>query len=300
MGAALCVLAQAGEGQLKFPADYREWVFLSSGSGMTYGPLAGQGEEVAPLFDNVFVNPESYRRFLATGHWPDKTEFVLEIRRSEGHASINRGGHFQRDLAGIEVEVKDASAASGLWTFYGFPLEGGVVKGVAKAFPRSASCYACHGTNTAVENTFVQFYPTLYEIAERKGTLNPGFTRLPLSTGELLRVVKEQGWPAAEQALAETVRRAPDAAVLSERSLTRVGYGLMETRAADAAALLQWTATRYPKSANALDNLAEAYLAAGQREAAVRASRRVLQMVEGDGSQSQLSESARARLKKLE
>jgi hypothetical protein len=34
---------------------------------------------------------------------------------------------------------------------------------------------ACHTQNTAVERTFVQFYPTLLEVARNRGTLKPGF-----------------------------------------------------------------------------------------------------------------------------
>ncbi len=38
-----------------------------------------------------------------------------------------------------------------------------------------ARCVECHTEHTAVERTFVQFYPTLYEVARRMGTLKPGF-----------------------------------------------------------------------------------------------------------------------------
>ena len=58
------------DGQLVFPKDYREWVFLSSGLGMTYGP-AGAAANEAPRFDNVFVNRSAYKSFLASGRWPD-------------------------------------------------------------------------------------------------------------------------------------------------------------------------------------------------------------------------------------
>ena len=37
------------------------------------------------------------------------------------------------------------------------------------------SCVECHTQHTAVERTFVQFYPTLLEVARRKGTLKPAF-----------------------------------------------------------------------------------------------------------------------------
>jgi len=296
--------AYTADGQLKFPEDYREWVFLSSGSGMTYGPLANQGQQSQPLFDNVFVNPESYRSFLQTGHWPDKTVFLLEVRSSEGHASINNGGHFQRDVVGIEAEVKDSASAAGEWAFYGFALDSGKPSPAAKAIPRTASCYSCHGKNTAVENTFVQFYPVLYEIAEQKGTIKPDFAKLPLTGGKLLELVKTRGWETAERALADTVRMAPDAAVLSERSLNRVGYGLLQAKNTAAVPLFEWTAARYAKSPNAQDSLAEAYLAAGNRSASRQATERALELLDGDASLSpddkgRLAQTAKKRLDQL-
>src|SRR5580704_3789266 len=62
------------------PTDYREWVFLSSGLGMTYAPASVAPS--APTFGNVFVNPSAYRSFMQTGKWPDRTIFVLELRNS--------------------------------------------------------------------------------------------------------------------------------------------------------------------------------------------------------------------------
>ncbi len=150
-------------GALVRPANYREWVWLSSGLGMSYGPLAQAMANEQPPFDNVFVNPTAYRAFLRTGKWPDKTVFILEVRSSVTKGSINRAGRFQGDLHGIEVEVKN----EGHWTFFGFDGD----TRAAKAIPRTASCYSCHAQNGAVDNTFVQFYPTLLPIAREKGTL---------------------------------------------------------------------------------------------------------------------------------
>ncbi len=155
-----------GDGQLLRPANYREWVFLSAGLGMTYGPAAASASAQNPLFDNVFVRPEAYRAFLQTGTWPDKTVFVLEIRQSLSEGSINQGGHFQSDVKAIEIEVKDESRFPNKWAFFSF--EGNASSG--KLFPRTASCYSCHATNAAVDNTFVQFYPTLISTAKAKGT----------------------------------------------------------------------------------------------------------------------------------
>src|ERR1700761_4911273 len=74
------------DNQLVRPANYREWVWLSSGLGMSYSaPASGQ-----PTFDNVFVAPAAYRGFAETGKWPEQTVFVLEERESMSKGSINQ------------------------------------------------------------------------------------------------------------------------------------------------------------------------------------------------------------------
>jgi hypothetical protein len=257
----LTVTQYTANAQLKFPADYREWVFLSSGSGMTYGPAARQGP---PQFDNVFVNPESYHAFLRTGHWPDKTTFVLEIRASESHGSINNAGHFQTDLTGMELEVKD----NNVWTFYDFPLSAGVPSGTARPIARTASCYSCHGKNTAVENTFVQFYPQLYEIAERKGTLNPGFKKLPVTSGKLFQMIQTDGWQKGLAALNGAASQSPESAVLAETSLAALATRLIQANhAADAVRLAEWATARNPQSSMLQESLSGARIAASKATA---------------------------------
>jgi hypothetical protein len=160
----LMAQSYTGDGQLVLPSDYREWVFLSSGLGMTY-----QSSHVRedPAFTNVFVNPAAYRSFLATGQWPDKTMLVLEVRASASKGSINQGGSYQGEVLGIEGEVKDRAKFPGNgWVFFAF---GKASSG--KMLPRTEDCYTCHAEHAAVDNTFVQFYPVLLGIAKQKGTL---------------------------------------------------------------------------------------------------------------------------------
>jgi hypothetical protein len=84
------------DGQLLNPKDYRDWVFLSAGLGMTYGPRSGAGATAENArFENVFVNPPAYRSFLNTGTWPDNTILVLEICASVSKLSINKNGRVQ-------------------------------------------------------------------------------------------------------------------------------------------------------------------------------------------------------------
>lgn len=154
-------------GNLVAPGNYREWVYLTSGVDMSY---TATGEADHHMFDNVFVNPESYRTFLATGTWPDKTTFVLEIRGAESPISINKRGHTQStEVMGEELHVKD----NGKWSFYDLP--GGATE--AKLIPPPATCYTCHEQHAAVDTTFVQFYPTLIPVAKSKNMLSPAYLK---------------------------------------------------------------------------------------------------------------------------
>lgn len=184
LGAASGVFAQApavaGDGpqftsanELVRPENFREWMFVSSGLGMSYGPNAPAADR-PPRFTNVYVNPSSYRSFMKTGRWPDKTILILEIRDSASEESINKAGRFQAGLLAIEALVKDEARLQGGWGFFDFGRAGALSDRV-KALPQTASCYACHSKNAAVERTFVQFYPTLLDVARRMGTLNPSF-----------------------------------------------------------------------------------------------------------------------------
>ena len=154
------------DNHMSFPAHYREWIYLTSGLGMSYSA----NMNMDPKFDNVFVNPSAYRSFLETGAWPDHTVLVLEIRGSQSKGSINQAGHFQGAAEDIEAHVKD-SRFPGKWAFFGF----GKSSPSAAPIPQTASCYSCHQQHGAVDTTFVQFYPTLLDVARRKGTLNPSY-----------------------------------------------------------------------------------------------------------------------------
>jgi hypothetical protein len=158
------------DAQLKFPAHYREWVYLTAGFDMSYSPAAMQMDH--HMFDNVFVNPEAYKAFVATGTWPDKTILVIEARRAVGKGSINQKGNFQGEMMGFEVHVKDESRFPGKWAFFGFGDEK-----IAKMIPTTADCYSCHASHAAVDTTFVQFYPTLMPIAKSKNTLAPAYLK---------------------------------------------------------------------------------------------------------------------------
>jgi len=163
----------AQNGDMLPPTNYREWIYLSTGIDMSYNPKTAEMEGHS-MFDNVFVDPQAYRSFLATGAWPDKTVMVLEVREARNKGSINQQGHYQgTDVMGMEVHVKDEARFPGKWAFFDFdkPTSNGTL------IPGGAPCYSCHTAHAAVDTTFVQFYPTLLPIAEKKNTLSEGYVK---------------------------------------------------------------------------------------------------------------------------
>jgi quinol monooxygenase YgiN len=164
----------AGQNLIR-PENYREWIFLSSGLGMNYNP-SPEGHE---MFTNVFVPQWSYGQFLASGKWPDKTIFVVEERGSQNKGSINKTGHFQTDLLGMGVEVKDESRFPEKWAYFNF----GADTKPAGANPKAA-CWQCHDDHAAVEHTFVQFYPTLKQVAKKFGTYRKAAENVSLAASD--------------------------------------------------------------------------------------------------------------------
>jgi hypothetical protein len=99
---------------------------------------------------------------------------VLEVREARNKGSINQQGHYQgTEVMGMEVHVKDEARFPGKWAFFDFdkPTSNGTL------IPTGAPCYSCHATHAAVDTTFVQFYPTLLPIAQKKSTLSEGYLR---------------------------------------------------------------------------------------------------------------------------
>jgi len=176
-GAALVAADKAEftkDGAVVRPTNYREWIFLSSGLGMTYGPNAPAPG--APLrFDNVFVNPSAYRGFLKTGVWPDGTIMLLEIRASQSKGSINQHGQFQTSPVALEAHVKDSRRfpKTNGWAFAGFEEKNGQFAATGKVIPPGNRCEECHSQQGAVDSTFVQFYPDLIPVAQKHGTWKP-------------------------------------------------------------------------------------------------------------------------------
>ena len=152
-------------GQLRRPEGYRDWKFVGANYGMGYTAAAPDAKET-PAFHNVYIQPEAFREFAATGRFPDKTVLVMEVYRPGTNASINRTGAFQDTFVGIETAVKDEQRFPERWAYFSFIGSEGKALDAAKPFPKAA-CWKCHNEHGAADNVFVQFYPALREAAKK-------------------------------------------------------------------------------------------------------------------------------------
>ena len=146
-------------------------MFLTSSLDLNYSKAADPDQ--MHMLDNVFVNPESYKAFVKTGSWPDKTILVKENRMAESAGTLSKSGRFQTGVMNLEIHAKDEARFPGKWAF--FVSSDGKAPGTL--MPQSASCYSCHQDHGAVDTTFVQFYPTLLVIAKDKGTLSAAYLK---------------------------------------------------------------------------------------------------------------------------
>jgi hypothetical protein len=147
--------------QLARPEGFREWMFVGSNLNMGYT----EGAAPAPAesrFHNIYVQPQAYRQFKATGKFPDKTMLVMEVIAAGTNASINKKGQFEERPIGIEVALKDEKRFPEKWAYFNFIGSGGAPLAQAKPFAKE-SCWKCHNEHGAADNVFVQFYPVLRE-----------------------------------------------------------------------------------------------------------------------------------------
>ena len=280
------------QSELAFPENYREWVFLSSGLGMTYGPAAAMALE-NPMFDNVYVAPAAFASFKETGKWPEGTMFVLEVRYSTSQGSINKGGFYQTDVAAVEVAVKDTKRFSTGWAYFDF--QGGLrkPKATSREIGQTSRCHSCHTPNGAVENTFVQFYPAALAIAEKKGTVKTSYKAPAPSPVRAAHAI--QGGTPAAQLLDAAKALDSNAPVVKESTLNMMGYSLLQNGdKQQAVAVFEWAAAAYPHSANVQDSLSEAYEANGMKEKSKAAAEKAKALLAAD---SNMPEERKARVR---
>lgn len=118
------------------------------------------------------------------------------------------------------------------------------------------------------------------------------------------KAVTPEGVSAAIQLFYDVRQRDPGAVLFPEAQLNLLGYvHLQAGRTNEAIRLFRLNTMAYPLSANTYDSLADAYLASGQNELALRMSEKALELLPkdrvGDARKKAIQESAEQKIAKL-
>jgi dienelactone hydrolase len=136
--------------------------------------------------------------------------------------------------------------------------------------------------------------------ADRSASVQPKETPVR----EFWTTFDRDGVERAVQTFHAVRRRDPDAFLFPEGVMNQAGYERLQAgKTKDAIALFTLNVEAYPASANALDSLGDAYLADGQRDRALAAARRCLELLPDDKANDQFKAAIRAsaeeKIKKL-
>ncbi|MDO1501651.1 cytochrome P460 family protein [Winogradskyella maritima] len=147
--------------ELKRPTDYRSWVFV--GAPLTPNDM-NNGKAAFPEFHNVYIDPQSYDEYKATGKWRDGTILVKELVSVGSKAAASGNGYFMGDYIGLEATIKSSKHfpdEPGNWAYFSFttpPDED--LKNMATPFATNM-CNSCHATSAKDDFVFTQYYPVL-------------------------------------------------------------------------------------------------------------------------------------------
>ncbi len=147
--------------ELKRPTDFRTWVFV--GTPLTPNDM-NNGKAPFPEFHNVYIDPQSYDEYKATGKWRDGTILVKELVSVGSKAAASGNGYFMGDYIGLEATIKSSKHfpdEPGNWAYFSFttpPDED--LKNMATPFATNM-CNSCHATSAKDDFVFTQYYPVL-------------------------------------------------------------------------------------------------------------------------------------------
>lgn len=115
-----------------------------------------------------------------------------------------------------------------------------------------------------------------------------GTTAKPTPVEAFWDVLTEPGGAArARQLFAEAKKRDPNVFLFPEFAVNVLGYERLQSGAAqDAIEIFKLNVDAYPNSPNVYDSLADAYVAAGERELAIRFSEKALEMLRSNPPQT--------------
>jgi len=170
---------------------------------------------------------------------------------------------------------------------------------------------AGHGTNMfavekGLEPMIVEWFEKTLRNASAKPPARAADASNPSPQEEFWSLLEEpDGAARAMQYYEETKKRDPNVSLFPEFAVNALGYERLQAeKAAEAVEIFKINVAAYPASPNVYDSLGDAYVAAGNRELAIQASRKTLQVLDATPNLDEqfrklLRESAEGKLRTL-
>jgi tetratricopeptide (TPR) repeat protein len=170
---------------------------------------------------------------------------------------------------------------------------------------------AGHGTNMfavekGLEPMIVEWFETTLRNAPSKSAITSSSAGKPSQQEEFWSLIEEPGGATrAMQYYEEAKKRDPNVYLFPEVAINVLGYERLQLgKAAEAIEIFKINVAAYPASPNVYDSLGDAYVAAGNRDLAIQASRKALEVMEATPNLSEqfrklLRDSAEGKLRQL-
>ena len=149
---------------------WREWVHI--GAVVTPNAL-NDGAAPFPEYHVVYMDPDSWAHYKATGEFRDGTVIAKELSmlysedpEEDGSTyQVSGRGFFQGGaFSGLEYAIKDSERYAdepGYWAYFSSGHAPGVEYPATLAAQPAESCNACHESSAGDDWVFSQFYPIL-------------------------------------------------------------------------------------------------------------------------------------------
>ena len=144
------------------------------GSPVTPNSLNG-GAAPFPEFHSVYIDPQSWAHWKATGTFREGTMFAKELTLVGATSATSGKGFFNGELQGFEIAHKDSkryTKETDGWAYYSFGHKPEPYANSTAAMP-TAACAACHTAAAADDMVFTQYYPIL-RVAKDAGDAGDG------------------------------------------------------------------------------------------------------------------------------
>lgn len=152
-------------GELLFPDNTDEWIFLGSSLGSEYGDEPFDPTDPGAI-GVVQMEPAAYRYFRENGKYADGTMFLLSFYGAEAESDPQLPGFVQGALEAKEIHIIDRERFEEGRGFFLYPA--GAEPGyVSTKLPNNSSCIQCHIPEGQYDGTFTQFYPVIRDLVQQ-------------------------------------------------------------------------------------------------------------------------------------